>query len=496
MSQSVSQASAKPAKESSTGSLRATAWWQSPLLWGVTVTVVFYMMIPYLPWHQGTVQRYLCSHELEYLLVGLFFTGMAILITRGLRLWAERQAVRHNVLDRLSLTSQEQYDVQFCLEALDGALNDLPPARRDSLLGIRFRDACDYVRTRQSARGLEEHLKYLSEAAVDRLYESYSLLLTINWAVPIIGFLGTVIGITLAIANVTPEQLDTSLNSVTGGLSVAFDTTTVAMSFSLVLVFTYDWIKRSEQRLLTQVEQISLTQLLPLFIGDAADADPVHVAQTTAARQLLDRTETLIEDQTTLWRDSMDGLRERWSDTLDSQQTALSNQLSQGVEQTLTEHATQLKEVREDFLGAFENASTQFQEALEFDAARRDLQDEQSQTQQKEMWTGIRDDLKAVVQSHDARTEDLLDNLDERMQSWLTALASSSQKVDLQMQQLADFTEKLVRLADQEQHLLKVEQQLTTNLEAVRAAETFESTLHNLTAAVHLLTARAKPRAA
>ncbi len=491
-SQKLSQLSGRSTQETSSDA----SWWHSPLLWGVTATIGFYVSIPYLPRYAGTAQRYFCSHPLEYLLVGLFFVGMAILISRGKRLRTERRSIENNVLDNLVMTQQSVHDVRECLEDVAFALSQLEPQQRNTLLISRVSDACDYVRTRQSARGLEGHLKYLAEAAVDRLYESYSLLLTINWAVPIIGFLGTVVGITLAIANVTPEQLDTSLNDVTGGLSVAFDTTTVAMSFSLVLVFTYDWIKRSEQKLLTRIEQISLTQLLPLFLGDAADADPVHLAQATAARQLLDRTESLIEDQTTLWRDSMDGMRERWSDTLDSQQQALSTQLSQGVEATLTEHANQLHEVRNDFLSAFESASSRFQEALEFDAARRDLQDEQTQVQQKELWNGIRDDLKAVVQSHDARTEDLLDQLGEQMQSWLTALNLSSQKVDSQMQQLSGFTEQLVRLADQEQQLLKVEHQLTTNLEAVRAAETFEATLHNLTAAVHLLTARARPKAA
>ncbi|MCA9073631.1 MAG: MotA/TolQ/ExbB proton channel family protein [Planctomycetaceae bacterium] len=472
------------------------SWWTSPILWGLAATFGFYAAIPYLPGYSETAKRYFCSHPLEYLLVGLFCVGMAMLISRWWRLRSERASVKNNIFDSLVLTDQQGHDVNVCLNDLDFALRDVPVSQRHSLLNVRLRNACEYVRTRQSARGLEEHLKYLSEAAIDRLFESFSLLLTINWAVPIIGFLGTVIGITLAIANVTPEQLDTSLNTVTGGLSVAFDTTTVAMSFSLILVFTYDWIKRSEQRLLADVEQISLTQLLPLFLADSIGADPVHEAQTTAARQLLDRTESLIEDQTTLWRDSMDGLRERWSETLDAQQQALTSHLGNGVEATLGEHASQLREVRQEFLGAFEKASTQFQEALEFDAARRDLQSEQSQNQQQEMWNGIRESLQSVVQAHDARTEDLLEQLDERMQSWLTALESSSQRVDAQMQQLAGFTEQLVRLADQEQQLINVEQQLSTNLEAVRAAETFEETLHNLTAAVHLLTARAKPKAA
>ena len=65
----------------------------------------------------------------------------------------------------------------------------------------------------------------LADQAAERLHESYSLVRTITWAVPILGFLGTVVGITMAIANVTPEQLDTSLGEVTDGLAVAFDTT-------------------------------------------------------------------------------------------------------------------------------------------------------------------------------------------------------------------------------------------------------------------------------
>ncbi|MEZ6065507.1 MAG: MotA/TolQ/ExbB proton channel family protein [Planctomycetaceae bacterium] len=89
----------------------------------------------------------------------------------------------------------------------------------------------------------------------DRTHDSYSLLQTITWAVPIVGFLGTVMGITLAIANVTPEQLDTSLPEVTGGLAVAFDTTAVALSESILLVFGYFYVKRSELRLLGDIEE-------------------------------------------------------------------------------------------------------------------------------------------------------------------------------------------------------------------------------------------------
>ncbi|MBX3439675.1 MAG: MotA/TolQ/ExbB proton channel family protein, partial [Planctomycetaceae bacterium] len=313
---------------------------------------------------------------------------------------------------------------------------------------------------------------------------------------PMIGFLGTVVGITLAIANVTPDQLDTSLNQVTGGLAVAFDTTAVAISFTVVLVFSYVWVKHLEQQLLSKVECISDRQLAPLLSVTEHAADPVHQAQTVAARQLLDRTESLVREQTILWRESMDGMRSRWSETIDSQQQELSHNLHQGVESTLTEHADQLAHVRNEFLTAFESAAGQFQAAIETDAARRDERESRAEAQQQALWERIQAGLQDVLRVHDARTEDLLDGFSERMHQWQDAMERSSQSVEAQVQSLADCAGQLSRLLEQGEHLTRVERQLVDNLAAVRAAETFEETLHNLTAAVHLLTARAKPRAA
>ena len=53
---------------------------------------------------------------------------------------------------------------------------------------------------------------------------------------------------------------------------------------------------------------------------------------------------------------------------------------------------------------------------------------------------------------------------------------------------------QLERIVGQEEQLVRLQTQLDRNLEAVRTGETFEQTLHNLTAAVHLLTARARTR--
>ena len=90
-------------------------------------------------------------------------------------------------------------------ESLLGRLDNLPGRHQDSLLVGRLREILERIRRRNSAEGLDEELKYLADRDADRLYESYALFRVVIWAIPILGFLGTVVGITLAIANLTPN---------------------------------------------------------------------------------------------------------------------------------------------------------------------------------------------------------------------------------------------------------------------------------------------------
>ncbi len=56
-----------------------------------------------------------------------------------------------------------------------------------------------HVRRHGSAETLDDELKYLSDIDAGRLHTGYGLFRVIVWAIPILGFLGTVIGITMAL---------------------------------------------------------------------------------------------------------------------------------------------------------------------------------------------------------------------------------------------------------------------------------------------------------
>ncbi len=83
----------------------------------------------------------------------------------------------------------------------------------------------------------------------------------INWAIPILGFIGTVLGISLAAAEIgkivgsSGLGIGDSINSAMQPLGIAFDTTLVALSLSIFLALVYTLLQRWEEQVFLFVEE-------------------------------------------------------------------------------------------------------------------------------------------------------------------------------------------------------------------------------------------------
>jgi hypothetical protein len=189
--------------------------------------------------------------------------------------------------------------------------------------------------------------------------------------------------------------------------------------------------------------------------------------QHQAARQLLEKTEAVIQWQMDLWKDSLESLRSRWTDTLADQQDKLSLTLQEGMALTFSNHAQQLAEIRDGFAAAFQQISQHVQQHI---AA--------GQAKQSQHMTA------------------LIEVLTEKTTGWQNQLGLTTTAVQQQVEELKKQKDVLLKVVAGEQELVRLQDRLTENLEAVRTAEAFEHTLHSLSAAVHLLTARNRPNAA
>ena len=92
----------------------------------------------------------------------------------------------------------------------------------------------------------------------------YSTLRYTMWAIPSLGFLGTVIGISLALAYAGQVDLQDPnlLAELTKRLAVAFDTTMLALVLATVLVFGQHVVQTAEERALNRGGQYVLDNLV------------------------------------------------------------------------------------------------------------------------------------------------------------------------------------------------------------------------------------------
>ena len=455
---------------------------------------MFYALLPYSP-VQEDMKRYFTAHWIEYATTGLFFIGICVLFSKLRRIPGERGALSGDLLDGVNISDSDA--AVACAKKIEAHLDLVAKRSEDTLLVKRVREVCDYVCSRRSSDGLEGYLTYLAELGSGRLHDGYALIRTITWAVPILGFLGTVIGITMAIANITPDKLESSLPDVTAGLAVAFDTTALSLALSMILVFGTFIIERSEQRTLDDIEDFGVKKILGLFpTGEAVVASPISMAEQQAAEQLLQRSESLINWQMELWQNSLENLRERWSGTLSKQQEYLDKALQTGLTNALADHSRQLEDVRTEFITAFQSASQSIgQQLME---SRTVLAEQQQRGCEliAQTWQQFRTEITQTRDEHARQLALLTQAITAEVGGWQENLAGCTQTMANQFQELRVQGDVFLKLTENESELVRLESRLAENLEAVKVVESLEHTLLNLNAAVNLLTTRVKSKAA
>jgi biopolymer transport protein ExbB/TolQ len=106
-------------------------------------------------------------------------------------------------------------------------------------------------------------MKNQSENDEEQVASSYILPNAMVWAVPILGFIGTVLGLSTAIgefantisSGTNIEEIKANLSGVTAGLSTAFETTLVALVFALLIQLYLNFLQSKESEFLDECNE-------------------------------------------------------------------------------------------------------------------------------------------------------------------------------------------------------------------------------------------------
>lgn len=372
------------------------------------------------------LRRYL-QHPVEKVEIVLFFCAALGLLVKLLDVPRQHLALRRSVLPAWDGTPVPASEADKYLNMA----RQQPYWVRVSAIGQRRENVLHFVASRKSANDLDDHLRTQTDNDALALDASYGLTRFITWAIPILGFLGTVLGITDAIAGVTPEVLEASLSSVTDGLALAFDTTAVALALTMVLMLASFLTDRAEQGVLTAIDLRIDEELAHRFLRTQSQMGPT-----------LESMQLLIEKQAEIWGRSLEAIEQRAAASVKTQQELLTAALAHALEKTLAQHGAHL-------------------EALETRVQTR-------HKQLLEQFAALADQCVQLGQEQRDGVRQLAEGLLAQGRVWQ------------QIQQ-------------GEQHLLTLQASLHQNLATLAASGSFEQAIQSLLGAIHLLTARVTP---
>src|SRR5262249_34483584 len=159
----------------------------------------------------------------------------------------------------------------------------------------------DFIIPRGSANELDDHLRALGDVDAMSSEGSYALVRFITWAIPILGFLGTVLGITESISGVTPDQLEHNLSKVTDGLALAFDATALGLALTMITMFVTFLVERAEQSILDDVDHFIDRHLAHRFERIDSENGEYIASLRLQTDVLLKGTELLVQKQAKIW---------------------------------------------------------------------------------------------------------------------------------------------------------------------------------------------------
>ena len=483
-------------------------------IWGGLACLAFYALVIRGPAENEFLQRYFAGHNIAYCATALFFIGLASLGIKLLGL-----SLQFATLDSVKLPEAVPGgDKVEDVPALLGGLTLTSSSIQESYLGRRLMGALQYVQKKGSADSLENQLRYLEDNDFAKMNQGYSLVRIILSTIPILGFLGTVIGITLAIGkmDLVGEAMEKSLPAVVSGLSVAFDTTALALSLSTILLFAKFCVERFETQLLNRVDTIASMQLLGRFEELGSENDPHLASVRRISEQLLKSVEGGMKKQSHLMEQSLEKMTTQCTDILANSATTIDEALSGAVVEGLSRHAAALtKSISQhaDALNAgVESHASDLEELLvkhaellneglqhhtsvlskSLENHRVTLTEAENQLAQenRQHLAEVEAAVGEAMIVASSRQEKLIERSETLLKEMQQSLIESAGSTVSQQEQLIKQGEVLLKIVEATGQIRDLEDTLNSNLNALAGAHGFRETAAALSATLQVVGAR------
>jgi biopolymer transport protein ExbB/TolQ len=425
--------------------------------------------------------RYMFGHWVNRTTSALFCIGAAGLALAIKDVLGQYANIRRIELE-LPAGDSEKDDGQLSRRLLAG-LDALPTYLHSHYLHQRLRSLFEYISRSGATAATEPELRFLSQQDEDRKHARYSFVRILIWAIPLLGFLGTVLGISEGLGKLgvsQTEDLSKMMSGLQASLYVAFDTTAQALVLSIGLMFTLYLSDRLESQLLRLVDDRALELVGEHFEFSSAENEAsLQVSQL--GRRMLAATRSAVREQTDLWRETLASAEQAWSTHQHSAATDLRVQVISELEHVTTRLGHNLEL-------AVANSLEQSQcnlENLEATQSRLLANLEQNLNHSlhgfSQMVHGTCDRLDSTVASAIEQSHQLVA---DQLALWQASLAESNRLLTAENQQTVDQLAAIRDLAGRLEDIASLQETINRGLDAVTSTSRMDYALTDLATAI------------
>lgn len=234
------------------------------LIMGAVLTALFYTCLVLVPqkWPETHwfAAMFLERGPCPYPTMLLFFWAVSMLWIKWRKLILQRRALGLPVMPQdpefvLTSTSAKEVRDRMCM------MVDNP---HHFVLFNRIDLALANLHNIGQAADVAAILKIQAESDEAQIASSYGIIQGFMWGIPVLGFIGTVLGLSQAIGAFTDTlqaggdlaAIRASLKTVTGGLSTAFETTLVALVCAFILQMIVSFMQSIESQFLDDCNDV------------------------------------------------------------------------------------------------------------------------------------------------------------------------------------------------------------------------------------------------
>jgi biopolymer transport protein ExbB/TolQ len=187
----------------------------------------------------------------------LAFWAIFVMLHRGTKVSRARRLLERDFLhlpEGMRVLPEDSREYLRQVEAL-------PPAEGEGLLPRALHTALERFGATRSVQDASVAARNVCAMENERMDSELSMVRYVAWAIPSIGFIGTVRGIGVSLQQ-AHKAIEGDVSGVTAGLGVAFNSTLIALALSIIVMFFLHQLQLLQERLVLETENYVDERLL------------------------------------------------------------------------------------------------------------------------------------------------------------------------------------------------------------------------------------------